>query len=207
MTDFYERYPMMISCRGEIEKTIDLMEETYRKGGKIAVCGNGGSCADAEHIVGELMKGFLSLRKIPVEDREKIRKNFPDDADKFEKCLQRGIPAINLASQSGVFTAYANDVDAEMVYAQLVYACVKENDLLLGISTSGNSKNVVNALKVAKSFGIKTVGLTGEKPSEIEKIADCVIKAPESETYKIQEFHLPIYHYICIELEKRLFSE
>ncbi len=206
MNDIFERYNKLQVCREEMEQAVRMMCETYHKGGKILVCGNGGSCADSEHIVGELMKSFVLPRNIPQSDAEKLENLLGCEADLFKKNLQRGIPAFSLCSQSGVMTAYNNDVNAELVYAQLLYASARENDLLIGISTSGNSKNVVNAVKVAKAMGIKSLCLTGARQCEIDKFADCVIKVPETETYKIQELHLPVYHYLCLETERILFG-
>ena len=149
----YERYPALNSCKEEIEKALAMLLDTYKNGGKVLVCGNGGSASDCEHIVGELMKGFMSKR--PVKDEclpEELRKG-----------LQGALPAISLPSQSGILSAYINDVDPEMMYAQLVYGYATEKDLVIGLSTSGNSKNVVKAMEVAKCVGAKTLGLTGEK--------------------------------------------
>lgn len=161
----YERYPKLNICRNEIEKALGTMVETYRNGGKVLVCGNGGSAADSEHIVGELMKGFLLL------------------------------------------SAFANDVDPKMMYAQLVYGYAGKNDLVIGLSTSGNSENVVNALEVAKAVGIKTLALTGQKESRCSQIADVTIRVPAIETYEVQELHLPVYHYLCAQVEKAIFDD
>lgn len=193
----YEKYPALKVCREDIETALELMLDTYRNGGKVLVCGNGGSAADSEHIVGELMKGFLSKR--PVTDEripEKMRGN-----------LQGSLPAISLPSQSAILSAFINDVDPEMMYAQLVYGYAKENDLLIGLSTSGNSKNVVNAIEVARSIGMKTLSLTGEKESRMSALSDVTIRVPETETYKVQEYHLPVYHYLCAEVERVMFGE
>lgn len=206
MNDIFERYDNLENCRDDMERGVRMMCETYYKGGKILVCGNGGSCADSEHIVGELMKSFVLPRNIPQSDAERLENLLGDDAELFKNNLQRGIPAFSLCSQSGVMTAYNNDVNADLVYAQLLYASAKKEDLLIGISTSGNSKNVVNAVKVAKAMGIKSLCMTGARECEIDKFADCVIKVPETETYKIQELHLPVYHYLCLETEKILFG-
>lgn len=206
MNDIFERYDNLEICRDDMERGVRMMCETYYKGGKILVCGNGGSCADSEHIVGELMKSFVLPRNIPQSDAERLENLLGDDAELFKNNLQRGIPAFSLCSQSGVMTAYNNDVNADLVYAQLFYASAKKEDLLIGISTSGNSKNVVNAVKVAKAMGIKSLCMTGARECEIDKFADCVIKVPETETYKIQELHLPVYHYLCLETEKILFG-
>ena len=194
--DLLIRYPQLNICKNDIENALALMIDTYKKGGKILVCGNGGSSADADHIVGELMKGFLKSRKvtderIPQELREK---------------LQGALPAISLSAHTSLMTAAINDNDADMVFAQQVYGYAKDNDLLIAISTSGNSKNVVNAVKVAKSLGIKTIALTGETGGELKQLADVTICAPSTETYKIQEYHLPIYHYLCASVENEFFE-
>ena len=194
--DLFERYPQLNICKNDIENALSLMIDTYKKGGKILVCGNGGSSADADHIVGELMKGFLKSRKvtderIPQELREK---------------LQGALPAISLSAHTSLMTATINDNDADMVFAQQVYGYAKDNDLLIAISTSGNSKNVVNAVKVAKSLGVKTIALMGETGGELKQLADVTICAPSTETYKIQEYHLPIYHYLCASVENEIFD-
>lgn len=191
----YDKYPVLENCKQEIEAAIEMILDTYRKGGKLLLCGNGGSCSDCEHIVGELMKGFLSPR--PVTDEripEHLRKN-----------LQGSLPAIALTSQSAILSAFANDVDPSMVYAQMVYGYAKENDLFIGLSTSGNSQNVVNAAEVVKALGVKTIALTGQNNSKLSELCNIAIKVPETETYKIQELHLPVYHYICATVEERMF--
>ncbi len=195
MKSIFERYPQLEFCKKDIEKAIRLMVETYKKGGKILVCGNGGSAADCEHIVGELMKGFLSKRKINDErlSREMIEN------------LQGALPAISLCSQTALMTAFNNDCNPDYVFAQQVYGYAKEDDLLFVITTSGNSKNVVNAVKLAKEIGIRTIALTGESGGEAKNIADVTICVPSAKTYEIQEYHLPIYHYLCAEVEKEFF--
>ena len=183
----YDKYPILENCKQEIEAAIEMILDTYRKGGKLLLCGNGGSCSDCEHIVGELMKGFLSPR--PVTDEripEHLRKN-----------LQGSLPAIALTSQSAILSAFANDVDPSMVYAQMVYGYAKENDLFIGLSTSGNSQNVVNAADLAKALGVKTIALTGQNKSKLSEVCTITINVPETDTYKIQELDLPVYHYIC----------
>ena len=207
MQELFSRYPALSVCEASIKSALKLMKETYESGGTMLLCGNGGSCADCEHIVGELMKGFLSLRKMKQDDYEMIKKQFPEDADMFCNTLQYGIPAISLPSLTAVGSAFINDVAADMVYAQLVYGFGRKQDLVIGLSTSGNSKNVVNALKIAKAKGLKTLGLTGAKPSLMDELCDVIIKVPETETYKIQEYHLPVYHYLCAALEHTLFHE
>lgn len=196
MKELLERYPCLSVCREDIEKASRLICNTYKNGGKVLVCGNGGSAADSEHIVGELMKGFLKKREV-TDDRipESLRKN-----------MQGSLPAISLPSQCAVLSAFANDVDPDMMYAQLVYGYAEKNDLVIGISTSGNSKNVVNAVEVAKCMGIKTLSLTGEKESRLSELSDITVKVPETQTYRVQELHLPVYHYLCAYVENFMFS-
>lgn len=203
--ELYDRYPALKACEADIDTALSLMLETYRAGGKILLCGNGGSCADCGHIAGELMKGFLLSRPVPEETRAAFAE-FPD-GEAIAKKLQRGIPAISLPSQAEVLSAYANDVDPELVYAQLVYTCGRPGDLLIGISTSGNSKNVVTAALTAKALGIRTLALTGEKESKLSGLCDCTVRVPETETFKIQELHLPVYHHLCAAMEDILFGE
>lgn len=195
MTELLNRYPCLNQCRESIEKALELIINAYKNGGKILVCGNGGSAADCEHIVGELMKGFMKKREVEdIRIPEEMRKN-----------LQGALPAISLPSQCAVLSAFINDVDAEMMYAQLVYGYAKKDDLVIGLSTSGNSKNVVNAIEVAKCLGVKTLSLTGKKESKLSEISDVTIRVPETETYRVQELHLPVYHYLCAEVEKAMF--
>lgn len=201
----YERYPALSGCKEEIEKALRLMIETYKNGGKILICGNGGSCADSGHIVGELMKGFLLKRPLCEEKKNLIKNVIPEEYDLFASKLQESLPAIALDSQNALITAFANDVDPDLIYAQSVLGYGKKGDLFIGLSTSGNSKNVVFGAKMAKALGLKTVALTGKCESKLSEICDVTIKAPETETYKVQEYHLPIYHYLCAEIEKCFF--
>lgn len=197
MKELLKRYPKLETCRDDIEKALMLIIDTYKKGGKVLVCGNGGSAADSEHIVGELMKGFVSKRTVTDE-------NIPPE---IKEHLQGALPAISLPSQIAVLSAYINDVKPEMMYGQLVYGYGRKEDLLIGLSTSGNSKNVVNAVKVANALGMKTLSLTGEGGGILSEISDVTIKTPEKETYKVQEYHLPIYHYLCLKTEEHFFGE
>ena len=196
MEQLIERYPILSQCRESIAAALKLMIETYKNGGKVLVCGNGGSAADSEHIVGELMKGFLSHRKVS-DDR------IPKSLSKY---LQGALPAISLPSQCAILSAFINDVEPDMMYAQLVYGYAREGDLVIGLSTSGNSGNVVNAVEVAKCVGARTLALTGEKESKLSDTATVTIRVPETETYKVQELHLPVYHYLCAETEKEMFG-
>ena len=196
MENLLSRYPSLINIREDILKAKEMLINTYKNGGKVLVCGNGGSAADSEHIVGELMKGFMLKRKVTDE---RIPQNLREN-------LQGALPAISLVSQSAILSAYINDVEPAMMYAQLVYGYGKENDLLICLSTSGNSKNTMKAAEVAKCIGLKVLSMTGENESSLSKISDCTIRVLETETYKVQELHLPIYHYLCAEAERYFFE-
>ena len=202
----YKRFPDLSAVEKDVEDVVSMILETYGNGGKILLCGNGGSCADCDHIVGELMKSFMYERKPSADAVEKLSFQFGDETERVVSCLQTGIPAVSLPSQTAVLTAYLNDVAPEYVYAQLVYGYAKKGDLLICLSTSGNSKNVVNAAKVAKAFGIKTAAITGKKESDLSSLCDVCIRVPETETYKVQELTLPVYHHLCASVEKNLFG-
>lgn len=193
----YDRYPQLNSIKTDIEAAADMLIECYKNGGKILVCGNGGSAADSEHIVGELLKGFTKKR--PLRNS-----NLPDY---LANNLQQSLPAISIPSQSAILSAVLNDIGGEFVYAQVAFGLTNPGDVLIGISTSGNAKNVLNAGIVAKNKGAKVLALTGESGSKISELADITIKAPETETYKVQELHLPIYHYLCAKIEDYFFNE
>lgn len=206
MSELYTRYPQLKNCAESIEAALNLFIETYKNGGKIMVGGNGGSCADSEHIVGELMKGFMLKRPVGADFREKLKSLGFDDAEELCDNLQGSLPAISLPSQSAILSAFINDVAAETMYAQLVYGYATDKDLLICISTSGNSKNLVQAAKVAKAKGAKILSLTGEKESALSKISDVTVRVPETETYKVQELHLPVYHYLCAMTESEFYD-
>lgn len=206
LEELLSRYPALDACKNDIASALVALLETYRAGGKILLCGNGGSAADCEHIAGELLKGFLSHRRMTDATAAKFRASLGDDADEFIEKLQGGIPAISLPSQAGVLTAYANDVDAEFNYAQLIYAYAKPGDALIAISTSGNSKNCVRAAEAAKALGIKTIALTGARESKLSAICEITVRVPETETFKVQEYHLPVYHYLCAAMEEEIFK-
>lgn len=204
--ELFVRFPELLPCEDEIEKLICEIVRCHKNGGKILLCGNGGSAADCEHISGELLKGFLLKRHMSDETAEKFRKNCPDGAEKLIETLQGGIAAIPLPALTGVGTAYSNDADASLVFAQEVFALGREGDLLIGISTSGNSENVTEALKTARALGITTAALTGEGIGKTEKYSDIKIHVPARETYRVQEYHLPVYHYICARAEEIIFG-
>ena len=195
------RYPELAPLREKIGAAIDMIIESYKNGGKVLLCGNGGSAADSEHISGELLKGFMELRRPEGDELAALTEALGEDAVK----LQRGVAAVPLTSLSASLSAFANDVDPELVFAQLTYALGKKGDVLICLSTSGNSKNVVKAAKVAKALGIKTIGMSGEGGGAFSSICDITVNAPSRETYKVQEYHLPIYHAICAEVERILF--
>lgn len=193
------RYPILINAREDILKAEKMIVSSYEQGGKLLVCGNGGSASDADHIVGELMKEFHRERPLP-EIFKKTLKSF-DEEGMITGQLKGALPAISLNAQNAIMTAIINDCDPEIVYAQQVYAYGACGDVLLGMSTSGNSKNIKNAVITAKALGMKTILLTGEKGGNISDIVDISIKLPETDTYLVQELTLPVYHAICIMIE------
>lgn len=204
MNELIERYTALSVCAKEITGAKNMIISCYEKGGKLLLCGNGGSCADCEHIAGELMKGFLKKRPLCEAVKEKMRKT--DVEEMVLNRLQGGLPAIPLTAFTALNSAFCNDVDPELVYAQPLMALAEKYDVLAAISTSGNSKNVVNAAKVAKGLGIKVIALTGESGGMLKDIADVCIRVPETETFKVQELHLPVYHYLCAETESHFFK-
>jgi D-sedoheptulose 7-phosphate isomerase len=188
------------------------MRKCFASGGKMLVCGNGGSAADSAHITGELLKGFVSERPLPAAEKERLAEaasglggTAQTAAAALQAKLQQGLPAVSLCDMSAPLTAVINDNGAEFMYAQLVYALGKIGDVLLAISTSGGSKNIVYAALAARAFGLKTVALSGKTGGELAKISDAAIIVPEDETYKIQEYHLPVYHALCLALEEHFF--
>lgn len=202
----YERYPALESCKDDIEKAAQALKETFKNGGTIYCCGNGGSAADCEHIVGELMKGFLKKRPLSGEEKERLAA-FGEEGEFLAGRLQGAIPAVSLVNSVGLGTAFANDVAPELIFAQQIYGLGKIGDVMIAISTSGNSKNVIYAILAAKAKGVKVVGLTGEGGGRMAPLCDVAIKAPSNSTPEIQEYHLPIYHYLCQLLEKENFAE
>lgn len=193
------RYPGLQICKDSIMLVYELLSNSFGSGRRLYICGNGGSAADALHIVGELVKSYVIPRSID--------KDFAEYADaEMLKNLQGALPAFALVENSALSTAYANDVNPDYVFAQQVYAYARERDCVLGISTSGNSKNVINALKAAKWRGAVTLGLTGRDGGKMKDLCDACIIVPETETYKIQELHLPIYHALCIMLEQHFWG-
>lgn len=202
-----ERYPELFVCKADIEKAVLMMIRSFEEGGKLLVAGNGGSCADADHITGELLKGFCKKRKADDAFINRIKEVDPESGEYLSGRLQGSLPAISLANNSALMTAGLNDIDGGVIFAQQVNGYGKKGDVFLGISTSGNSKNIVYAMALAKAKGLDTIALTGNAGGKLKKIADVCICAPASETFVIQELHLPVYHALCLEIEEHFWSE
>ncbi len=200
------RYPALKKIEKEIIDAYLLMEECYKNGGKLMIAGNGGSAADAEHIAGELMKRFKRPRPVSLEFAEKLKQIDSERGNQLANNLECSLMAIPLVAHEALTTAYINDVDGLGVFAQQLFGYGKKDDVFLGISTSGNSKNIMNATVVARAMGIKVIGLTGANGGELSEVSDVAVKAPEEETYMIQELHLPIYHCWCLMLEEKFFG-
>ena len=201
-----KRYPVLEVCKKDIVDGYLIMEEAYENGNKLLIAGNGGSAADSEHIAGELMKRFKTPRKISSEFAKKLCEIDPDRGPSLAENLECGLMAIPLVAHEALTTAYINDVDGLGVFAQQLFGYGRSGDVFLGISTSGNSKNVMSATVVARALGIKVIGLTGAKGGELASVADVSVKVPETETYMIQELHLPVYHCWCLMLEEHFFG-
>jgi D-sedoheptulose 7-phosphate isomerase len=199
-------YPGLDVCAPDIEAAYNVLRDCYQRGGKILTCGNGGSAADAEHIVGELMKGYLLKRPVPDDMRTKLAAISPEDGDYLAGHLQGGLQAISLVSQTSLLSAIANDMAADMVYAQQVYVYGRGGDVLIGISTSGNSTNVIRAMQVARALELRTIGLTGRTGGKLKPLCDVCIRVPANDTTLVQERHLPIFHVLCAMLEEEFFT-
>ncbi len=206
LDSLFSRYPVLESCEANIVSAYLLLYNTYKQGGKLLLAGNGGSAADAEHIVGELMKSFLFPRPILAEDAEMLTALFGKEGERLSGQLEGCLPAIPLTSMLALSTAFLNDVDPLVVFAQLVYGYGCRGDVFLGISTSGNSQNILNAAMVARAKNMPIIGLTGRDGGKLAHLCDAAICVPEEETFKIQELHLPIYHTLCAMLEADFFG-
>ena len=207
LDELISRYPVLAPVKADIRTAYETLKECYERGGKLLIAGNGGSCADSEHIVGELMKGFVKRRPVTEEMKEALEKADPVRGKELSEKLQGGLPAIALVDHAALSTAFANDVDGMLSYAQQVNGYGKPGDVFLGISTSGNAENVMYAAVTAKAKGMKIVGLTGKDGGKLAGIADAAVIVPEMETYKIQELHLPVYHALCLMLEHRFYEQ
>lgn len=207
LEELLERYPVLKSQEDSIFQAYRLMRGCYQEGGKLLIAGNGGSCADSEHIVGELMKGFVKKRPLSEKEVQALEEADPERGPQLGARLQKALPALCLTGHCALTTAFANDVDGVMAIAQQVYGYGNPGDVFLGISTSGNSANILYAMAAARARGLKTIALTGRDGGAMKSRADAAIVAPSWETYKIQELHLPIYHALCLMLEEYFFAE
>jgi D-sedoheptulose 7-phosphate isomerase len=200
------RHPALAACRRDIQAAFGLLEKAYASGGTLLVCGNGGSAADSAHIVGELMKGFLSQRRLPEDLRARLAEADPELGPALASQLQGALPAINLAEGMSLSTAFANDVNAEFAFAQAVIGYSGRGGALLGLSTSGNARNVLAALAAARATGLATVGMTGSGGGGMKGRCDVLIRVPADRTHEVQELHQPVYHCLCAMLEARFFT-
>lgn len=201
------RYPQLTACKEQIREAYCMLEQLYANGGKLLVCGNGGSASDSEHIVGELMKEFKLKREVYKDQADALKSIDNELGTILAQHLQGALPAITLTGHSSLTTAFMNDCMPELVFAQQVNGYGTQGDILLAISTSGNSRNVLFAAVAAKSKGMKVIGLTGNRENKLSKLSDVCIQVPEAETYKIQELHLPVYHCLCMMLEEHFFGK
>lgn len=207
LNQLFGRYPALEACRQEIEAAYELLRGCFTAGGRLLVCGNGGSAADSLHIVGELMKGFALSRKLSADWEEKFKQVCPEMAPYLMENLQGALSAISLVSETALSTAYANDQAPDLSFAQQVLGQGKAGDVLLCISTSGNSTNVLYAAAVARAMELGVIGLAGQGGGRLKELSDVCICAPSRITYQIQEYHLPIYHALCLALEREFFGE
>lgn len=205
--ELFQRYPALEGQRTGLERAYEALKFSYRDGGKLLVAGNGGSASDSEHIVGELMKSFLFNRNVDKEFSAKMKELYGEEGRSVTEKLEGALPAVSLPSFTALGTAFANDVDAAVSFAQMVYGYGRPQDIFLGISTSGNSRNIIYALMAANAKGLHTIALVGGTGGKCAQLADTVICVPEEETFKIQEQHLPVYHALCAMLEADFFTE
>ncbi len=206
LNDLIERYPSLEVCRKDIQDAFDSLAYNYAIGGKLLIAGNGGSAADAQHIVAELMKSVVRERPIDVKYADVLKMVDPDMGTVLARTLQGSLPAIALSSHASLNTAFANDCNPDLIFAQQVFGYGGDKDVFLAISTSGNSKNILYAAVAAKAKGLRVIALTGKTGGRLASLADICIKVPETETYKVQELHLPVYHCLCLMLEEHFFN-
>lgn len=205
--ELFERFPSLIICRDEFDKAYHIIKEAYQSGGQLLIAGNGGSAADSEHMTGELMKSFLFYRAIDTETKTNLSAQFGEEGKSLAEKLEGALPAVPLTSMPALGTAIANDGDAATDFAQKLYGYGRAGDVFLGITTSGNSRNIIYALMVAKARKIRTVVLTGGDGGKCRELADVSVVVPEKKTFRIQELHLPVYHAFCAMLEAEFFEE
>lgn len=201
----FERYPALLAIQEPLNAACNLLEECFQNGGKLLLCGNGGSACDCEHIAGELMKSFVLSRPLNQEMAEVLA--LEGDDGTLANGLQNGLPCLVLNGLPGLSSAFANDAEPALTFAQQAWVYARPGDVLLGITTSGSSRNVVLAAQAARARGAKVIGLTGAKLGRLAPLCDVLIDVPDTETYRIQELHLPVYHAICLELEERFFGK
>ncbi len=207
IAELIERYPALSVCKADIEKAADALIKSFEKGGKLLVAGNGGSCADSDHISGELLKSFVKKRRPPEKLIESIKEISGETGEYLSDKLQGSLPVIALTNNTALMTASLNDVDGNVMFAQQVNGYGKTGDVFLGISTSGNSRDIIYPTVVAKAKGLITIALTGKSGGKLKELADIAIVVPEQETFKIQELHLPVYHALCLEVEEYFWKE
>ena len=207
LLELMERHPRLLPLRDEIAKAAELLVLCFRNGGKLLVCGNGGSSSDSDHIAGEMMKGFVHSRRINEKLRNALVASGGERGAYLSEKLQQGLPSISLSAHTALITAIANDTDADLIFAQQVISYGKPGDVLMALSTSGNSRNVIDAIITAKATDMIVIGLTGESGGKMSQLCDILIAVPSEGTAFIQELHLPVYHAICRIVESEIFSE
>ncbi len=207
LTALLEKYPALEALVPSLERADEMLRTCYQSGGQVLICGNGGSASDADHVVGELMKGYLSRRPVPADLRRALTEAFPDEGAYLADHLQGGLPAISLASHTALLTAIVNDIAGDMIFAQQVYGYGRPGDVLLAITTSGNSPNVLHAVRVACVRGLHTIGFTGRAGGQLAALCDLPLCVPADRTADIQERHLALYHALCAMLEEALFPQ
>jgi D-sedoheptulose 7-phosphate isomerase len=206
LDELLNRYTHLRFLEESVLKVVEAIVKTFRSGGKVLVCGNGGSCSDADHIVSELMKSFEGHRPLEISLQKKLMELSPEHGKMLADKLQQGLPAVSLTVHSALITAIANDIGGELIFAQQVTGLGNQGDVLIGLSTSGNSQNVINAMIVAKAKGITTIGMTGETGGKMRDWCDILLNVPERRTAYVQELHLPVYHTICMMIETEIFG-
>lgn len=207
LDELIQRYPVLAVCKKDIAEAYCLLRDCFQQGGKLLVAGNGGSAADAEHMVGELMKSFRKPRPLPASIQQNLAATDPILGTYLAKTLEQSLPAIALVCHEALSTAFLNDKDGKAVFAQQLLGYGKKGDVFLGISTSGNSQNILYAAVTARAMGIPVIVLTGASGGRLSALADQSIRVPETETFKIQELHLSVYHCLCLMLEDYFFGE
>ena len=205
ITKLVERYPVLKICQKDIEKAADLLVKSYENKGKLLICGNGGSSSDSDHIVGELMKSFSKKRPIKADFSEKLKTISTERGGNLAENLERALPAISLSAHSALTSAVSNDIGGDFIFAQQVVGYGNKEDVLLGITTSGNSKNIIDAAITAKAKGLTIIGLTGETGGDLKQYCDVTICVPSKITPVVQEYHLPVYHILCQIVEHKFF--